>query len=286
MGKLIFYTLLSILFANSTFADFSDEDYKKRIEKIRKYPAKYFNQKYEIVVAKPFIIISNYSKKELNEDWIPMVTFVTDIFKREFFDKNPDEILEIWLFKDHKTYADFSKNLFNGDDYYGGVAGYYSDIHKALVMDMTTGNGTLIHEMVHPFMRANFPKCPPWFDEGLASLYEGSSTRNNMIWGDLNWRLPWLQDMINAKKLISFKKLFSYDKNDFYNRLVMAENYGQARYLLYYLQEKWLLLEFYKEFLKNHKTDPTGYKTLKKVLKIDDMEAFQKKWEKYIMDLE
>jgi len=28
----------------------------------------------------------------------------------------------------------------------------------------------LVHEIVHPFMRANFPECPAWFNEGLASL--------------------------------------------------------------------------------------------------------------------
>ena len=32
----------------------------------------------------------------------------------------------------------------------------------------------LVHEMVHPFMDADFPACPAWFNEGLASLYEQS----------------------------------------------------------------------------------------------------------------
>ena len=26
----------------------------------------------------------------------------------------------------------------------------------------TTGGGTLVHEIVHPFLRANFPECPAW----------------------------------------------------------------------------------------------------------------------------
>ena len=40
-----------------------------------------------------------------------------------------------------------------------------------VVLGTSTGGGTLVHEIVHPFMRANFPNCPSWFDEGLASLY-------------------------------------------------------------------------------------------------------------------
>jgi hypothetical protein len=62
-------------------------------------------------------------------------------------------------------------------------------------------------------------------------------------------------------------------------------NYGQARYLCYYLQEQGLLVKFYKEFYANRKTDPTGYQTLQSVLNEPDMNAFQKKWEKFVLDL-
>jgi len=46
-----------------------------------------------------------------------------------------------------------------------------------------------VHEIVHPFMAANFPDCPAWFNEGLASLYEQSSERDGKIIGLTNWRL-------------------------------------------------------------------------------------------------
>jgi len=35
--------------------------------------------------------------------------------------------------------------------------GYYSSTHKALIMNIATGGGTLVHEIVHPFVEANFP---------------------------------------------------------------------------------------------------------------------------------
>ena len=34
-------------------------------------------------------------------------------------------------------------------------------------MNISTGGGTLVHEIVHPFIEANFPACPPWLNEGL-----------------------------------------------------------------------------------------------------------------------
>jgi hypothetical protein len=43
-------------------------------------------------------------------------------------------------------------------------------------------------------------------------------------------------------------------------------NYGQARYLCYYLQQQGLLREFYRRFHTNREKDPTGYATLQEVL--------------------
>ena len=51
------------------------------------------------------------------------------------------------------------------------------------------------------------------------------------------------------------------------------------------LQEKNLLVRFYKEFFAHHKEDPTGYRTLERVLGEKDMAAFQKSWEKYVLSL-
>ncbi len=64
-----------------------------------------------------------------------------------------------------------------------------------------------------------------------------------------------------------------------------GDNYAQARYLLYYLQENGLLRKYYRLFLANRKTDPTGYRTLQVVLDEKDMAKFQKRWEAYVMKL-
>jgi hypothetical protein len=58
-----------------------------------------------------------------------------------------------------------------------------------------------------------------------------------------------------------------------------------SRYLLYYLQEKNLLEKYYQEFRDNVDADPTGYETLKKILRGEDMNSFQKRWEQYVLKL-
>ena len=42
---------------------------------------------------------------------------------------------------------------------------------------------------------------------------------------------------------------------------------------------------YYRRFLADREDDPTGYKTLKAVLRRDDMDKFQKEWEAYVLKL-
>ena len=67
--------------------------------------------------------------------------------------------------------------------------------------------------------------------------------------------------------------------------MAKGNNYAQARYLCYYLQEKGLLVNFYNAFVRNAKDDPSGCETLKKILNESDMGDFKKRWEKWVLNL-
>ena len=82
----------------------------------------------------------------------------------------------------------------------------------------------------------------------------------------------------------SFKTLCSTTPREFYQE-DRGTNYSQARYLCYYLEQHRLLRKFYHRFRANHARDPTGYKTLQEILGRDDMDAFQKEWEAYVLKL-
>ncbi len=211
--------------------------------------------------------------------------------KKDYFEKDPADILDIYLFKDKDSYQKYSKDLL--DDTPDTPYGYFSPAHKAIVMNMATGGGTLVHEIVHPFMAANFPKCPTWFNEGLASLYEQSIEKDGHIWGLPNWRLNDLKETLTGTgpkeegTAPGFKDLCAMDAATFYGPH-RGPNYGVARYLCLYLQEQGVLPRFYKDFVANQKADPTGYQTLQATLaKLDetDMDAFRKNWEKWVMGL-
>jgi len=76
----------------------------------------------------------------------------------------------------------------------------------------------------------------------------------------------------------------SMNAGDFYDDS-RGTHYAQARYLCYYLQQRGLLVKFYREFQAHQKSDPSGYRTLQGILRTRNMKAFEKKWEKYVLGL-
>lgn len=255
-----------------------DTDYTRHVAQLRKkLPAKEFT----IIVQTPFVVIGDGTPAAVRSQ-AETVRWAVEKLKQEYFEKDPAEILDIWLFKDGTSYMKHAREFFN--DVPNTPYGYYSSTHRALIMNIETGGGTLVHEIVHPFVEANFPDCPPWLNEGLGSLYEQSGERDGRIHGFTNWRLPGLQRAIKAHAVPPFKTLMAMDANAFYNE-DKGTNYGQARYLCYYLQEKSLLTKFYKEFYAHRAEDPTGYQTLQTVLGESDMDAFKERWEKFVLGL-
>jgi hypothetical protein len=260
-------------------ASFSDADFARHVEQLKK---KLPGNEFTVVIQPPFVVIGDESPQSVKEHSENTVKWTVDKLKQDFFTRDPKEILDIWLFKDADSYQRNTLALFSEKP--GTPYGYYSSVHKALIMNISTGGGTLVHEIVHPFMEANFPECPPWFNEGLGSLYEQSGEVDGHIHGYTNWRLPGLQKAIRAGTVPEFKSLTALDAHGFYDE-DKGTNYGQARYLCFYLQEHGLLIRFYREFRAHQKQDPTGYKSLQKILGTADMKAFKQKWQKYVLGL-
>ncbi|HJZ79671.1 MAG TPA: hypothetical protein VKD91_04980 [Pyrinomonadaceae bacterium] len=258
----------------------AESDYSRHVEQLKKkLPAENFT----IVVQPPFVVIGDESAEVVKQHSEHTVKWAVDKLKQDYFSADPKEILDIWLFKDATSYERNALALFG--DKPSTPYGYYSSRNKALIMNISTGGGTLVHEIVHPFIEANFPKCPPWLNEGLGSLYEQSGEVDGHIHGYTNWRLPGLQKAINAGQVPSFKVLTSLDTRGFYDD-DKGTNYAESRYLCYYLQQRGLLRRFYREFTAHQKTDATGYKTLQRILGTRDMKTFKLKWEKYVLGLQ
>ncbi len=257
---------------------FSPADFAQHVMALKKRIGPAFT----VLVEPPFVVVGDEASKVVESRAASTVRWTAARLKQDYFSKDPKEILDVYLFKNRQSYERHAQAFFGSmpDTPYG----YYSSEHKALVMNIATGGGTLVHEIVHPFIEANFPECPPWFNEGLGSLYEQSGEEAGHIHGYPNWRLPGLQRAIKRNQVPSFKTLTSASSQAFYNE-DRGTNYAQARYLLYYLQEKGLLVRYYREFFAHRAEDPTGYATLRRVLGEEDIEAWKPRWEAFVLGL-
>jgi hypothetical protein len=257
----------------------TDADYSQHMMELKeKLP-----DGFAVSLSKPFVVVGNAGEASVKTWAMGTVAGSASRLKRQFFPKDPDEILDVWLFKDDVTYRTYATRLFGEmpDTPYG----YYTPAYHALVMNIATGGGTLVHEIVHPYVRANFPEAPAWLNEGLGSLYEQSDFSDGKIVGLTNWRLAGLQEAILAGGVPPFEVLAAESDSEFYEGRHRDTSYGQSRYLMYYLQQNGLLEDFYAKFHANHVKDPTGLATLKQVLGEKDLAAFKQRWEKWVLAL-
>jgi hypothetical protein len=257
---------------------FAPADFVRHVSTLRKTLPRGFS----IVVEPPFVVVGDEPLELVRLRAARTVRWATAQLKRAYFAKDPEAIITVWLLKDAASYERTTLRLFGEQP--GTPYGFYSRAKRVLVMNIATGGGTLVHEMVHPFIESNFPGCPPWFNEGLGSLYEQSSERDGGIVGLTNWRLAGLQAAIRRRALPSFKALAAMSSKQFYDE-DRGSNYAQARYLLYYLQERGLLRRYYAAFARGRAADPSGHQTLAATLGERDLAAFQKRWEAFVLKL-
>lgn len=250
-------------------------DFESKIKELRNSLAD------EFIIQKKsyFIIASNLSESETQKIIDNTIDRAVECFYNDFFKDRPTDMTTIFLFKDDATYRYWAKKLYNDTDL--SRFGYYKPYSKVMLMNISTGTGTLVHELTHALVRYDFPDIPSWFNEGLGSLYERCSLNNGNILGYVNWRLPDLQEAIQENSYTSLKKLIETDEDEFYGNR-SGFNYAQARYLCMYMQEKGVLKKFFKTFRDNYSDDNTGKKFMEQIFgkSINEIDSEYVSWVK------
>jgi hypothetical protein len=221
---------------------------------------------FSVLDSGPFRLIIEGSAARARQLELQLIKPVCERFKKQFFVKSPARGTRVVLFSRPRTYRTGARALSGEtpDTPYG----YYASDLRAVIMDLSTGGGTLVHELVHTFAEADFPEIPAWFNEGLGSLFEQSSFAGGKIRGLTNWRLPALQKKLRADPRGAnglLARVVATSTMQFYGP-GSGMNYAVARYLCYDLQQRGLLERYYKAFRAAHRTDPSGRKTLEKFL--------------------
>ena len=217
----------------------------ERCRKVAREQLKKMDGSFRAVVVPPFVVVGNLPKDRLRRHAFGSVVRPAEAMWKSYFTARPDEPILALLFKDDKTYRHWAKELFGDTDV--SHYGYYRSGDQTMVMNISTGGGTLVHELTHALIRYDFPNVPSWFNEGLGSLHEQCSIRTDVVIGLVNWRLPALQKAVKSGKLRSLKDLFGLSTRQFY-REQSGLNYAQARYFVMYMQQRGVLREFYAAY--------------------------------------
>jgi hypothetical protein len=262
--------------AGSVAAEPSPKELEARAAALRE---KLHGRGFTVVVEAPFVVVGDESPATVKKHASGFMRWTIQLLEKDFFAKRPAKLIEVWLFRNEKTYRKGALEFFG--DRPETPYGYYSTTADALVMNIGPGAGTLSHELVHPYLEANFPDVPSWFNEGLASLYERPTEKKGHIWGVPNWRLPNLKKEIRAKTLPSIATLLATSRDDFYGADFDA--YAFARYLLQYLQDHGQLHAFYEAFVADD--DKTGRAALERVVG-ESLEKFEPKWRAWVLALQ
>ncbi len=235
----------------------------------------------QYVLAAPFVIAGDGGKEKLAQYRDRTVLAAAQSLRAMYFKTEPSEPILILLFESAGPYERVSRKWFG--EKHAPHFGYYQPKSHAMVMNVATGTGTLVHELTHALIHPDFPGVPAWFNEGLASLYEQSTLGPRTITGHENWRLPSLQKAIRDKSLRSLESMIN-DPN-FYGLDLVGINYAQARYLMFYLQEKQLLTQYYREFRDHYEKDNNGLETLKTLIAPRELSTFEAEWHAWVLSL-
>ena len=220
-----------------------------------------------VVVRAPFVVAGDLAAAELERWRDQTIGPAARAMARRYFDARPDQPITVLLFRDEQSYNHYADKLF-GDGQIS-VYGYYKPNLRTLVMNISTGGGTLVHELTHALIDFDFPDAPDWFNEGLASLHEQCRIRpdETSIDGLENWRLRGLQETIRRGKLRSLEALI-HDED--FRGAEVGLNYAQARYFCLFMQREQnprggdVLAEFYARLRAGQRDDPRGAAAVRK----------------------
>ena len=251
----------------------------------RKWDDRFRAAKMSRIISPPFVVAGDAADRRVQSYVDHTIRASADALQRKFFDAaKPDEPILILLFESAEPYHRKAKEWL-GDENISRFGYFRRD--NIMVMNVGTGTGTLVHEMVHALIRPDFPDVPHWFNEGLGSLFEQCTfvpgENGNDIRGLVNWRLPALQRAIRKNELRPLGELIK--DPHFYDDNHVGLNYAQARYLLMFLQESEKLAPLYKDFRATHDEDPTGLKQLRRIIGPQSIEQFEKDWRKWVLSL-
>jgi hypothetical protein len=203
---------------------------------------------------------------------------------RYFPGANPRTPIPVYVLRDMTSYMAFSFKMF--DETPPTTYGYYDRRQTYILTHADFGFGPMLHEMTHVLAEADFPKIPPWLNEGISSLYEEYEIAENaegksgaqIVNGVVNWRLKRFRQEILDGSAVTLRALFALDKRALYGERALS-NYTAARHLMLWLQEQDKVKALYTLLRDNADLSAeAAFKRLFPELSLEDLQSEVRRW--------
>lgn len=235
-----------------------------------------------LIIRSPFVLAGDLTEAELDSCWREIIVPTRRALSLAYFDAEPTQPITLLLYSGETAYRDAAQRLDRrrSADYYG----YYIRSDRRIVANISTGEGTLAHELTHALSHFDYPHMPEWFDEGFASVYEEADFSDDglRLTGLSNWRLNHLLNAMQNRRLQTLESLITArdirpDRQ--------AVDYAHARYFCLYLQERGLLASVYRKLREGADSDASGLLTLRDVFDTPSLDLIDREFREWIIAL-
>ncbi len=235
-----------------------------------------------VIVREPFVLAGDLSVQELDEWHGQTILPTMTAMQHDYFDTEPVDPITILMFSSEATYRRQARRLFSETQV--SIYGFYQPATRTIVVNLSAGGGTLVHELTHALLDFDFPDVPIWFNEGLASLHEHCVVEDGLhgatIRPLMNWRLPILQQAIAEGRLQPLPELMQTDDFQGSDEALL---YAQARYFCFFLAERGQLRKFYQMLHAAADRDPQGTVVARQCFPGQTWAQFEREFRAWVM---
>lgn len=238
-------------------------------------------REWHIQIREPFVVCGDLSADGIETSFRETIFPTARALQQQYFQTSLSRPITVILCSSDEVFRQCNWRLDQNER--SEYSGIYSRRHRRVIVNVSTGEGTLAHELTHALAHADFPKMPEWFDEGLASLHEECefSHDGQRLLGLDNWRVQAARDAIQRGEL---RLLQDVTSTRFATRDRATADYAYARSLCLYLQERGLLETFYQACQQATETDPSGLRTLCQVTKAAEPKELEDAFRTWLLE--
>lgn len=187
-----------------------------------------------------FLIVSYESHRASRQHYERGVKDFYTYFQNHIFGYTQHRPVVLFLGDYPESLIDLTNKLYPELRFKSGhpFMGYFNKRDNVIFATVMGGYGTLLHEMIHALIFADFPEAPGWLEEAFATIYERTKWQNNRLIPLPNWRLDGM----------NFEEVSPLDLYEKYKGDIKLDHRDLARLRLFYtyIDELGQLKAFYQ----------------------------------------